>query len=431
MPRRNFYLLLAAAVVSVMCFQSSGRDRHGRYFVAVLDQIDQRYLKEVDRGELFESAITGITKRLDKNSAFIPPDRTVQLREELSGRFAGIGVQVAIDPETKHLTVVNPIVGHPSPAFDAGVLAGDHIVAINGQKIEGAGKDPDASKLEKATDRLRGIPGEEVAVTVLRDGAKKDFTIRRAVIETDSVVGDGRDPQTYEWRFTLSDHPDIGFIRIHDFGERTAVEFDEALAKLRDKNLRGLILDLRDNGGGLLTAAVHICDQFLDEGTIVSTRGRDRTLRVDQAEPGSFPKIPLVVLVNRFSASASEIMAGCLQDQQRALVGGTRSYGKGTVQHLIPMEGVKSMLKLTTAEFLRPSGRNIHRHEGLKPSDEWGVVPDPGLAVKLDDAQELAMRQERRNREHPWLTKADKIQPATATDPQLKKALERLLEVAK
>jgi len=287
--------------------------------------------------------------------------------------------------------VVNPL--FDTPASRAGVRAGDVILAIDG-------KDTATMSYRDAVQLIRGLPGEPVRLTLLHVGEEKpvDLVIQRAIIPIESVLGDARRADG-DWSFQLQSDPRIMYVRVINFGENTVDELKQAL---RGKSMRALILDLRDNAGGLLDAAVGTCEMFLDGGTIVTIRGRDGEVRRTYEADGEplLPKdVPLVVLVNHFSASASEIVAACLQDHGRAKIAGQRTWGKGTVQNVIPLEAGRAALKLTTASYWRPSGKNIHRLKDAPEEAEWGVRPDPGLEVKLTEEQADAVRQARRRRD--------------------------------
>ncbi|MEX0714621.1 MAG: S41 family peptidase [Pirellulales bacterium] len=426
MSRRNLNLLLAISIVSFACYKkadSAYRSHYGRMFgtfVEVLSQIDAHYVEKVDDRDLFEGALTGMVKRLDPYSAYIPPAESTEFRESLDQQFGGIGIEVSWDPQTKLLTVLSPLVG--SPAYDAGILAGDKILLIDGESTEGF-------NIQDAVQRLKGQPGEPVRLTVLHEGDSRpvDIDLKRAIIEVDTVLGDTRAADG-SWNFFLNDTK-IGYIRVVGFGERTTSELQRALAHLAREKAEGLVLDLRYNAGGLLKSATSTCDLFIKRGRIVSTRGRDRTDREVFEASGNAPyaDLPLVVLMNRFSASASEVVAACLQDHGRAAVVGERSFGKGTVQNVIPLEEGKSVLKLTIATYWRPSDRNIDRGKNAKEEDAWGVTPNPGLEVKLTDEELRRVVEERRQRDvvrRPGSVQS--VQTDPPFDPQLQKALDYL-----
>ena len=438
MPRRNVYLLLAIALVSLVCYQkadSSYRSRYGRMtdtIVRVMEQIDRNYIEEVNDRELFEGALNGIVGQLDDPySAYEPPQQATEFRQHLDQKFGGIGIHVTFDEQKERLTVVSPMIG--TPAYEAGVLAGDTILEIDGESTAGL-------KTEDALHLLRGEPGQPVRLTVQHEGQSAPVTLemKRAVINVPSVLGDTRDAEG-RWQFVLESDPRIGYLRITTFGDQTLGELEQALQKLDARHVKGLILDLRGNAGGFLKTAVSTCDLFVQQGQIVSTRGRDKTRIVDDYEAtgkAPYTRWPIAVLVDHLTASASEIVSACLQDHHRAVVVGERTWGKGTVQNVIPLESGKSALKLTVATYWRPSEKNIHRVRDAKESDDWGVRPDPGFEVKLTEEQMRRVVEERHRRDvlKPPAGKpaasgsaGDEGQPgATPFDPQLDKAVEYL-----
>ncbi len=423
MPRRNLYLLFGITLVSLACYvkaDSAYRSRYGQMadtLVEAMKQIDQRYIEQVDERRLFEAAMTGMIGELgDPYSAYEPPQEALEFRQQLDQKFGGIGIEVMVDPATRRLTVSSPMVG--TPAFEAGVLAGDQIVAIDGQTTEGM-------DYEEARRRMRGEPAEPITLSILRPGqpAPHEVKLLRAVIKIPSVLGDKRDARG-RWRFTLAEHPDVGYIRIVSFGEQTVSELKAALEELEAQNIRGLVIDLRKDFGGILRAAVATCDLFLDGGMIVTTRGRDkgRNLETFSATGGGrYINWPMVVLVDHWTASAAEIVAACLQDHRRATIIGDRTWGKGTVQNVIPLEGGKSALKLTVATYWRPNGLNIHRGPDARDEDEWGVKPDRGFALSLSEQDQARVADERRQRDT-----MDSQSQQPLFDPALDKAIEHL-----
>jgi carboxyl-terminal processing protease len=297
-----------------------------------------------------------------------------------------------MDEENGRLRVIAPMVG--TPAYEGGILAGDLIMEIDGKSAEGMSPD-------KAAEFLMGRPGTEVKLSVLHEGSEdpEPISITRAIIEVPTVLGDRRKGND-EWDFILDKDKKIAYIRITTFSQNTLDELKKALDQLKEEGAKGLILDLRDDPGGLLSAAVSISDLFLDKGEIVSTKGRNTDARrFDAQRDGMYEDLPMAVIINQNSASASEIVAAALQDHKRAIIVGQRSYGKGSVQNIIDLDGGNSVLKLTVASYYRPSGENIHRFKNAKTSDKWGVSPDPGAEVKLSTREFINWYRARRDRD--------------------------------
>lgn len=384
---RNASFIAITAMISLLCYQKMHWNRYASTISEAIELVERNYVEEVDDRELFEAAMDGLTKQLDPYSSFIPPRDLTEFQASLDQEFGGIGVMVEIHPTTKRPTVISPI--FDTPAYRAGLRAGDVILKVDDL-------DTDELSLRDAVDRIHGVVGQPVRLTILHPGETEpqEYSIVRAVIRTDSVLGDTRKPNG-SWNFFLEEDPRILLLRVTTFGDRTAEEIKAALESrnAEDKAAQGVIIDLRDNAGGLLNAAVDAADLFLDDGMIVSTKtraGREGRRHVATSGVAFDRKAPVVILANRYTASAAEILAAALQDHHRAIVVGQRTWGKGTVQNVIPMEGGKSALKLTTATYWRPSNRNIHRGRKAKDEDEWGVQPDESYAVELDD--ELATK---------------------------------------
>jgi carboxyl-terminal processing protease len=423
MPRRNLALLMVVSVVSLLCYQQVQRNDAGRVLVGAMETIEDRALTEVDRQDLFEAAIEGMVERLDdRHSAYISPKAMQVFNEALDQEFEGVGMEVGLDPKTNQLVVLSPLQG--TPAFKAGIRTGDKILRIDGRSTQG-------TSLKDAVLRMRGRPGESVRLTVLHEGGEQpvEIEIVRAKIQADTVLGDTRRADG-SWNFTLEEDPRIGYVRISSFSEHTSDELGRALDGLMAKNVQGLILDLRDNPGGLLKSAVEVADMFISSGVIVTTR--DRRERIVDARTagakGTYPPIPMAVLINGFTASASEIVAAALQDHGRAVIVGQRTYGKGTVQEVIELEGNRGALKLTTRSYWRPSGRNIH-HDQDDPDDaDWGVLPDTGYEVALEDDEVAQLRTWRRQRDvnqQPEPASGSDGEPAEPfVDRQLRRAIE-------
>jgi carboxyl-terminal processing protease len=356
-----------------------------KLLVDVLEEVQHRYVRELDQDkmrELVENMINGGLERLDPHSGYINAKEFKQFQTSSRGKFGGVGIKLGLHPKSGALLVDSPMVG--TPAYEAGVLAGDIIVKIDDKSTETVG-------LKEAVELIQGEPGTKIKLTVVHAGQKKliDLEMTRAEIVIHSVMGDVRKAGNLkDWDFMIDKENKLAYIRLTAFTETSTKELTEVVEELQREGVKGIVLDLRTNPGGLLKAAVEISNMFLPEGKrIVSTKGRNHrdeiydALRRGSVMP-SAAQCPVAILINRYSASASEIVSACLQDHGRAIVVGERSYGKGSVQNIIKMENGASALKLTTASYWRPSGRNIHHFPdakdfeaaGIDP-DEWGVLP--------------------------------------------------------
>lgn len=332
-----------------------------RTFAEVMDRIKSAYVEPVSDKTLLENAIKGMLSNLDPHSSYLEPEDFRDLQESTSGEFGGLGIEVGI--EDGFIKVVSPI--DDTPASAAGIQPGDLIVKIDGQPTKGL-------SLMEAVDKMRGKAGSTIELTLVREGGKPfDVELTRAVIKVKSVKSQ-----------LLDDG--YGYVRITQFQVNSGEEVGKALAKLRKDNgkkLRGLILDLRNNPGGVLQAAVEVSDHFLKKGLIVYTEGRiaNSELRFSADPADASEGVPLVVLINGGSASASEIVAGALQDHKRGVLMGTDSFGKGSVQTVLPLNNDRA-LKLTTALYFTPNGRSIQAQ---------GIVPDIEVArAKLTHEQD-------------------------------------------
>jgi carboxyl-terminal processing protease len=359
--------------------------RDARLLAEVLEHVRKEYVDNVSDQQLIESAIRGMIADLDPHSAFLDSEEFNEIRISTSGEYSGVGIEVALQDGA--IKVVTPIDG--APAARAGVLAGDTIVAIDEIPV-------DAKDLNDTIDRMRGKAGTSVKLTVARHDEPKplQFTLTRAAVQVHSVH-----QQLLE--------QSVGYVRISNFSETTELDLQRALLTLRTENgaaLRGLVLDLRNNPGGLLDAAVEVSDTFLDSGIIVTANGRaaDAKFEMD-AKPGDMlGGAPIVVLVNERSASASEIVAGALKDHQRATLVGRQTFGKGSVQTVVPLSDGHA-IKLTTSRYFTPSGASIHQR---------GITPDVIVAEPQADAQRK--------------TDAQPIAGDLATDLDLRAALDVL-----
>ncbi len=401
--KTGFLIVLLAALAVTRAAPSASPDRSGdsdavaeetyelfRMLADALDQVEQNYVEPISRRELFEAAIEGVIEKLDPYSSYIKPAEMDALRQSVENQFSGIGVRLA--RSGGRLMVMNVIAG--TPAFQAGLAAGDEIRAIEGRSTEGA-------SLEEVVQRIKGPVGTNVRLTIqpASEPETRQLSIRRDVIHIETVVGLER-RKDGSWQFMLDPERCVGYVHITLFGRETALELKRIVQQLRQEGLQGLIIDLRFNPGGLLQSAIDVADLFVAEGRIVSIIGRNtRPRKVTATREGSLVGFPIAVLVNRFSASGSEILAACLQDHSRAAIVGERTWGKGSVQNVIELENGKSALKLTTSRYVRPNGENIHRASGAKDSDSWGVEPDTGLEIALNQEEISRLLLERRRRD--------------------------------
>ncbi|MCJ1883470.1 S41 family peptidase [Pseudomonas sp. LA21] len=321
-----------------------------RTFAEVLDRVKAAYVEPVDDKTLLENAIKGMLSNLDPHSAYLGPEEFAELQESTSGEFGGLGIEVG--SEDGFVKVISPI--DDTPAAKAGIQPGDLIVKIDGKPTKG-------QSMNEAVDSMRGKAGSPITLTIVRGGGKPfDVELKRAVIKVKSVKS-----QMLE--------PGYGYLRITQFQVNTGEETVKALTSLRKENngrLKGVVLDLRNNPGGVLQSAVEVADAFLTKGLIVYTKGRipnsELRFSADPSDPSD--GVPLVVLINGGSASAAEIVAGALQDQKRAILMGTDSFGKGSVQTVLPLNNDRA-LKLTTALYYTPNGRSIQA-QGITPDIE-------------------------------------------------------------
>lgn len=377
--RRSWYLWpVIAALVTPLQAQTSKNSESAvepvpleelRLFAEVFSRIKKHYVDDVDDRQLLEDAIRGMLDGLDPHSAYLSVDAFEDLREDTRGEFGGLGLEVGM--EDGFVKVIAPI--DDTPAKKAGVKAGDYIIRIDGQPLKGL-------SLNEAVELMRGKPGSAIVLTISRKGKDKplQITVKRAVIRVRSV------------KAKLLDD-DYGYIRIASFQERTPNDLLRAVKRLQrkvDKELKGVVLDLRNNPGGVLDAAVAVSDAFLKKGRVVSATGRTEESKLEfNSQPDDILYgAPMVVLVDEGSASASEIVAGALQDHQRAVIMGRRTFGKGSVQTIVPI-GKQAAIKITTARYYTPSGRSIQAA---------GIEPDIVLApvqVRLTETDLDAVRE--------------------------------------
>jgi len=387
----------------------------------MLKQIEQRYIKEVDRSELMETALRAIIGKLDgggylrtNDTAFLDAYEMAQLNVNIEQKLAGIGAALKIDEGT-HEVVVTAVLPH-SPALKGGLLAEDRILEINGAAL------PADTKIEGVVKALRGPVGTAVTVGVKRAGAQdlQRIPLVRDVIQLAAVKGHHYKTDN-NWDFMLDDRSKIGCVRVEYFGKRTTDELRAALNDLGARGLKGLILDLRNNPGGSLDEAVAVADLFVEGGRIVTVKGRNDEKPYDAKMDGTFSGFPMALLVNRNTASAAEIVAACLQDHERAVVIGERTFGQGIVRTLIKLQAGMGALQLPVAAYYRPSGKNVNRYPYSKDSDDWGVIPNAGYDVTLTDDELKDYEKDRAARDV-----LNGPQTPLFQDRQLQKALEVL-----
>jgi len=341
-----------------------------KMLIEVMNLIRDNYVQEIDTKKLVYGAAAGMVRVLDPFSQFLEPDAHKEMKTETEGEFGGLGIRIAIRDNI--LTVITPLPG--TPAYKQGILPNDRIIKIDGDTTQDI-------NIEQAVKKLRGAPGSKVSLTIGREGEKelKEFSLTRELIKVESIKSKMIDD-------------DIGYVRLTEFTQRSAIDFDAALKALKAKGMKNLIVDLRNNPGGLLNVAVDVCRLFVGGNKlIVYTEGRrqpKQEFRADADAP--YAGLPMVMLVNHGSASGSEIFAGCMQDYHRAVILGSESFGKGSVQSVIPLAD-GSGLRLTTAKYYTPSGRTFHRDE---KTGKGGITPDIVIDVPRDVEVKLQTQEE-------------------------------------
>ena len=403
MSRRNLVWLVVLAALAFLFYRlprmAAGPDPLNRVYSPLLEVdalIRQNYVEAVPDPRLAEGAIRGIMRELDPYSGYIGPAEMEAFRRTTTGRYIGIGIEAGI--QHGKLVVIAAI--DEGPAMQAGLRAGDVILAVDGQPT-------DDLTVSDVSELVHGPAGTEVTLTVRHRGAADAETIPviRGPVSVHVVKGVRRRGPA-AWDYLLDPQAGVAYVRVSSFQGNTIDDFDAALDKLREIGIKALILDLRFNPGGLLGPAIDMVDRFLAQGTIVSTVTRQQAVEEYYAHPeDEFPDVPLVVLINGASASAAEIVAGSLQAHGRATIVGTRSFGKGVVQHIINLRTQSAALRLTAAYYKLPNGRIIHKTPANAGTDEWGIQPD--IEVVVSDA-ELAAIETRR-------TEVDSLPPEPAT----------------
>ncbi len=378
------------------------RDRNVKYFREVLQLVKENYVEDTKAGydELTRAALRGMLGELDPHSEFLSKEDFATTEEELSNQFGGVGIQV--EQRDGKIIVISPIAG--TPAERAGVRRGDQLVKVDGKPLE-------APTLDRTVRLIRGEPDTTVTITMFRPSANKeiDFKLERKRIRLDSVRNERMLPGG------------IGYLQITQFSERTGDEFAKAVAGLEQQGLKALILDLRNNPGGLLDAAVEVCEVFFDKGElVVYTQGRSPESREEHHAGGGHPprRYPIAVLVNGGTASAAEIVAGALKDTKRAVVVGEKTFGKGSVQSVLELRDGEG-LRLTTARYYTPGGLTIH---------EKGILPHVEIEMSADDEAKVRLQQSRADLTAP-AEFADRFGFTPIEDIQLQAAEELLAGV--
>jgi carboxyl-terminal processing protease len=407
MPRLNFYVILTALLVYALTAGVTLRDR---LLISTLHRIEHNAYVEPSANDLFEGAMSGMTTILaeeygDDYTMYIPPSRLTYYKGMLDNQYEGLGISINThkDGEEKQLFVLFPF--YESPAYQAGLRSGDQILQIDGTPVR------DKSNAEIL--ELWEPPGKSaihLSVVPFGETNPKDFFVRREQIHYDSVEGDYFDSNSRV--FCLEAHPHIGYIRITSFNERTAEQFGTALDRMMQSGAKSFILDLRNNGGGDVWQSVHVAQMLLAPNperniivTVRSRHGRERKATI--AKGSQRCALPMAVLIDGDTASSSEILAAALQDHRRAVIVGTRSFGKGIIQGIMELPFQSGMLQLTDAEYRRPSGAVIHRKANAADSDEWGIIPDKIAA--LSKAEQSAVMQYRSLRSNAIATQREAV----------------------
>lgn len=374
---RNRHIIFVIVTVLVMsCISIAAPDQNNEAYdqyhtmSRIVAEVNRSYVGKVDREKLFQGAYNGMLQSLDPFSAYMPPEEKEAFDNEAAGEFCGLGIELTAD-KNGILQIIAPI--EDTPAYKAGVLAGDRILKIENKSTRGMGV-MDAIKL------LRGEKGTPAVLQVIHEnGDIETLTIVRDMIRLETVK---------DVRFA-DEQNKIGYIRLTQFQNNSTESLDKAVKELQAKGMKALVIDLRFNPGGMLTTAIEIADRFIDDGVIVSTKGRTQNEQIFRATPKSYPYFPVAILVGGRSASASEILAGAIQDHKRGVIVGSRTFGKGSVQTIIKLDDGKSAIRLTTAYYYTPSGKCIHHNPNDPAQKEWGIEPDITVPTTSQDEIDL------------------------------------------
>ncbi|MFL2870224.1 MAG: S41 family peptidase [Pirellulaceae bacterium] len=436
MPGRNLLVIWIAIISSVLCYVQVPHNQYFRVYQHAVNLIQTDYVDSVEDRTLFEHSMHGMMQSLDEFSVYLEPRTHQRLQEGLNQQFAGIGISMLPRAPESGFIVETPFLD--GPAHTAGIQADDEIIEVNSVSTR-------EKTMAELIDMIKGPVGDAVTITIRRPQTAESlkFEIVRAIVNVPNVEGDRR-RQDGQWDFRLEHNPDIVYMRVKEFGSETAKEIASILRQEKKRGVyTGIVMDLRRNGGGFLDSAVDVCNLFIHDGTIVEVRGRnlaenskpnstiekrlfdryeaDNTTTIDSSTP-------LAIVVNDESASASEIVAACLQDNNRATIVGERTFGKGSVQNIMSLghEAEFGALKLTIAHFFRPSGKNIHKTEAT--SDDWGVHPNESYVIPMTDAQYQEYYNNRRERfiirPQGYEMTQQQEQTDEATDDQLQRSID-------
>jgi len=383
MNREKIAWFVSGSVLCYLALQVPGslaqRDEDFRFVRTLVDiyrQVDTNYVEDVEQKTLQQAAISGMLNSLDPYTMYVPGDEQDAFNDALDGNFKGVGIRLNINAAGQ-IEIVTPI--DDSPAWKAGVLPGDIILKIDGESVVG-------KRIEDIVDKVKGPDGTNVTLTLQRQtdvDKTLDITLTRSSFAVPMIKGFARNADN-TWTYWADEKAKIAYVRLTQFTPEIGAKITILAQQLMADGMKGLVFDVRFNPGGRLEEAEQLIDLFVKEGVMVTVKGRNRPEQKIMAKPeGTLPDFPMVVLVNEHSASASEVLAGALKDNHRATVVGARTYGKGSVQEVMPLDANAGELKITVAYWYLPSGKRVQK---LKDATEWGVEPD--VVVPMDDAQQ-------------------------------------------
>lgn len=403
--------LLALFAVTAFADEPPKGDR----FAEALTMIQKEYIRDLSRDELIVTALKGLAKELDPYSTYFTQDEYDYLKETLKGEHGGVGINIDTDPATKRPRIAHLML--EGAAREAGIRAGAVIEAVDGTSTEGM-------TLDVVSSKIRGLVGTPVELAVRNPGAEaaQSYKLTRRIVKMPSVRG-ARRRADHTWDYFHDPERKIGYIRVSKMAEDTTAEVEKALATLRAGGMKALVFDLRDNQGGLMKAAVDTADLFIDSGRLLTVSGGEKDEHYD-AKPGTYTDFPMAVLVNVGTASSAEFLAAALQDHKRATFLGQRTFGKAYIQQLFPLSDGLGALRLTTAAFVRPSGKHVDNHYAKQKGEEGGVAPDAGMELKVEGEEYDKWWKSTWMRDAPFLL--SEAESAHAPDRVLDRAVEVL-----